>query len=81
MSDYSLNIKGRIGLCEYSNIHDYSCIVGTRDRLLVTIDNTNSENVEIICNILIDSGLTIISKKVDNNGKSKIEAFRLENIN
>ncbi len=82
MSEYSLYVKGRIDLSDYSNIHDYICIVGNFDKLKVIIDKSIIDNnIDIICCMLSESGLYISSKNVDKNGNMEIEAYRRIEIN
>lgn len=80
MSEYSLCVKGNIGLSDYSNINDYMCIVGVFDKLKIVIDISNSENIDIICSMLSESGFYISSKNMDKNGSVEIEAFRKNQI-
>ena len=42
MPDYKMDIRGKLGLSEYSDIHDYMGIVEKNDNFTITLDNSKS---------------------------------------
>ena len=52
MSDYRMEIKGQIGLSDYSNIYDYLGIVEDDDVFTIKFDNSNKHDIDIINSML-----------------------------
>ena len=48
MSDYKMDIKGTIGLSEYSNIHDYLGVVDRDDSFTITLKENSNQEINII---------------------------------
>ena len=48
MPDYKMDIRGKLGLSEYSDIYDYMGIVDRNDNFTITLDNSNRQHVNII---------------------------------
>ena len=42
MPDYRMDIKGKLGLGEYSDIYDYMGIVDKNDNFTITLDASNN---------------------------------------
>ena len=63
MSDYRMEIKGQIGLSDYSNIYDYLGIVEDEDVFTIKFDNSNKHDIDIINSML--KGVHLILKKKD----------------
>ncbi|NEZ46583.1 hypothetical protein FDF74_05060 [Clostridium niameyense] len=63
MSNYSLDIKGKIELSDYSNINDYINILDKRDEITINMDLKNNEDFEIICDILKRNSLNLYVQK------------------
>ncbi|WP_251860681.1 hypothetical protein [Clostridium sp. Marseille-Q2269] len=62
MSSYHLNIKGPMGLSDYSSINDYINILDSKDEVIIEMNCEKSQNVEIICNMLERSNFEINKK-------------------
>lgn len=78
MSDYHLAINGAINLGDYSSIYDYMGVIGERDKITITMNNADSENFQMLCNILRMKNFIIISKEENINGEYCITAFKEE---
>ncbi|MCI1944656.1 hypothetical protein [Clostridium luticellarii] len=78
MSEYKMNIKGRIILEDYSSIYDYMSIIGKNDNLTIEIDG-DGDNREIICSMLKNKKFTISSNETYSGNIYYIKAFK--NIN
>lgn len=76
MSDYSLDISGKIDLSDYSVIDDYMKVVSNNDKLKISIDNNEVRESNIICSMLQSSDFYIQSKGSGHNGKYYIEAVK-----
>lgn len=79
MSDYRLDVNGCINLGDYSSIYDYMGIIGDRDKITITMNNADTENFEILCNMLKMNNFTITSKGEENNGGYFVTAFKNQN--
>lgn len=78
MSQYQMDINGRIGLADYSSIYDYIAIVNKDDNLTINIDNNEFDNINIIKRILEDNKFTIDMGEQNNNGRYYIKAFKVK---
>lgn len=76
MSDYRMDIKGSIGLSEYSNIYDYLNIVDKNDKFTITINKNNEREISIISSMLRDSSFSIAEEGYNNYGDYYINAYR-----
>lgn len=76
MSDYRMDIKGTIGLSDYSNIYDYIGVVDQQDSFTITLDNIEHENINIICSMLFDNKFIIYDQGYDMNGRYFINAHK-----
>lgn len=76
MSDYKMDIKGQIGLSEYSNIYDYFGVVDNNDRFTITFDQDNNCDINIISSMLKDSEFYICEEGYDSDGKYFINAYK-----
>ena len=76
MSDYSLDISGKIGLSDYTVIDDYMKVVSNNDKLRISIDDNEVHESNIICSMLQSSNFYIQSKGNSDNGKYYIEAVK-----
>lgn len=76
MSDYKMEIRGSIGLSDYSNIYDYIGIVGNNDNFSLTMDTSSQENINIVSSMLKDSNFNIINQGYDHNGKYFMIAYK-----
>ena len=53
MPDYKMDIRGKLGLSEYSDIYDYMGIVDKNDNFTITVDQSNRQHVNIITSIFL----------------------------
>ena len=77
MSEYKLDITGTVGINDYGNINDYMAIIDNDDRLTITVDSTNMENIADICKLIEDKGFVITSKDDSSKDKYSIIAHRI----
>ncbi|MEQ8197697.1 MAG: hypothetical protein ABRQ27_06805 [Clostridiaceae bacterium] len=71
-----MEVRGNIGLSDYSNIYDYIGVVGTRDNISIALNTVNQENIYIICSMLIDSNFSIYEQGWDVHGNYYINAVK-----
>ena len=76
MSQYQMNINGKIKLADYSSIHDYIAIVNRNDKLTINVDNSAKENFTIIKKILEDNDFTLEQHKETPNETCCIMAYK-----
>lgn len=74
MPDYRMDIKGQLGLSEYSNIFDYMSIVEAKDNFTITLDNEQKDNINIVTSMLKDSKFSILNEGLDDKGNYCINA-------
>ena len=74
MSNYNMDISGKIELSDYSNIFDYLNIIDKDDNFSISINKNNSEDIEVISSILNDSKFIIHSTEYDDKGNYHINA-------
>ena len=74
MPDYKMDIKGKLGLSEYSNIYDYMGIVEKDDNFLITLDDSNKQQVNMITSMLKESNFKVIDEGISKNGQYFINA-------
>ena len=76
MSEYNMDINGRIQLGDYSSIYDYMAIVNKNDNLTIIIDNDESENINIVCKILETSNFMVDLYERTDDGRYHIKAYK-----
>ena len=76
MSDYRMEIKGQIGLSDYSNIYDYLGIVEDDDVFTIKFDNSNKHDIDIINSMLKGSSSNIKEEGYDNLGNYYINTYK-----
>lgn len=76
MSDFRLDIRDRIILEDYSVLYDYMDIPSENDRLTINIKNNENEDIDLVCEILMDKGFDIIKESRDDNWNCNIIASR-----
>ncbi len=76
MSDYRMEIKGQIGLSDYSNIYDYLGIVEDNDVFTIKFDNSNKHDIDIINSMLKGSSFNIKEEGSDNLGNYYINTYK-----
>ena len=74
MSDYKMDIRGILGLGEYSDIHDYMGIVEKNDNFTITIDTNNKQHINIITSMLRENNFKILEQGISNGGDYYITA-------
>ncbi|CAB1261459.1 hypothetical protein ACFHWD_19260 [Clostridium sp. MT-14] len=77
MSEYKMNIKGKIVLEDYSSVYDYMSIIGENDNLTIEIDGDDDENKEIICNMLKNKKFTVSLNETCDGKRRYIKAFKM----
>lgn len=78
MSDYRMDIKGEIGLNEYSNIYDYLGIVDSNDKFTIIINSGNQQEIKIINSMLRCNRFCISDEGFNSLGEYKINAYKLK---
>ncbi|SHH87679.1 hypothetical protein [Clostridium grantii] len=76
MSVYRLDIKGHIGLSEYSTINDYFAIVNDSDTFTINLNKESKEDLDIICNMLQNSDFHIKEKGGNYDDRIFIKASK-----
>lgn len=74
MPDYKMDIRGKLGLSEYSDIYDYMGIVDKNDNFTITVDQSNRQHVNIITSMLKESNFSILDEGINNLGDYYINA-------
>ena len=74
MPDYKMDIRGKLGLGEYSDIYDYMGIVDKNDNFTITLDQSNRQHVNIITSMLKESNFYILEQGINNSGDYYISA-------
>ena len=64
MSSYHLNIKGPMGLSDYSSINDYINILDSKDEVIIEMNCEERQKMDIICNMLERSNFEINKKDI-----------------
>lgn len=77
MSDYKMDIKGYIGLSEFSNIYDYLGVVDKNDSFTLTVDTTNENEISMINSMLKDNNFYICEEGYDVVGIYHISAYKI----
>lgn len=74
MSDYKMDIRGSLGLGEYSDIHDYMGIVDKNDNFTITLDTKNKQHINIITSMLKENNFNILEQGISSGGDYYITA-------
>ena len=74
MSDYKMDIRGKLGLGEYSDIHDYMGIVDKNDNFTITLDTKNKQHISIITSMLKENDFNILEQGISSGGDYYITA-------
>lgn len=77
MCNYKMDIKGSIGLSDYSNIYDYIGLVRSDDNFTISIHNVDKDNINIICSMLNDNKFVIHNQGYDSVGVYCIKACKI----
>jgi len=78
MSYYRMDIKGEIGLTEYSNIYDYLGIVDKEDSFTIIMNDNNAQEIGIINSMLKDNSFCIYEEGYNNSGEYYINAYKIK---
>ncbi|MEG0133623.1 MAG: hypothetical protein RR891_09840 [Clostridium sp.] len=76
MSDYKMNICGKIRLSDYSSIHDYMGVIGPSDNFHIEMNDTTEEDARVLCNILESDKFNILERGGIQSGTYYIQAER-----
>lgn len=76
MPDYKMNIRGHLGLSEYSDIYDYMAVVEEKDNFMITFDNTNDQDKSMITSMLRENRFDILDEGLNNKGSYFINAMK-----
>ncbi len=76
MSNYSMNIRGSIGLEDYSNIFDYLKIIDKDDNFIIKINEMNKKDIDVISSMLQNNKFNIKYTEYDSKGNCYINANR-----
>lgn len=74
MPDYKMDIRGDLGLGEYSDIYDYMGIVDKHDNFTITLDSSNTQHINMITSMLKESNFVILEEGIDTTGDYYISA-------
>ena len=77
MSDYKMDIRGYVGLSEFSNIYDYLGVVDKKDSFTMTVDTTNENEINMINSMLKDNSFYISEEGYDVAGVYHISAYKI----
>ncbi|WMJ80280.1 hypothetical protein RBU49_15970 [Clostridium sp. MB40-C1] len=76
MSEYYLDILGKISLSDYSKIDDYMAIVGEEDNFIITFNDKSIDNSDIVYEMLGNNNFSVNYKGGEEHGKLYISATR-----
>ena len=74
MSDYTMDISGKIELSDYSNIADYLNIIDKHDNFMIRINKKNKGDIDVINSLLNNNKFTIRHAEYDAKGNYCINA-------
>lgn len=77
MSDYSMDISGKINLSDYSNIFDYLNIIDNNDNFVMRIDKNNKGDIDLINSMLKDNKFIVNYTQYDDFGNYYISANKV----
>lgn len=78
MSEYRLDINGYMELGDYSSISDYISIVSTYDTLIITLDENNIEDFNMVCAILKNTNFKLEVNEDSLGRKHYITAVKIK---
>lgn len=78
MSVYRLDIKGHIGLSDYSRLNDYFAIVDESDTFTITLNGDGKKDLDIICNMLENGNFLINEKGGSKDDRLLITASKIK---
>lgn len=78
MPDYKMNIKGHLGLSEYSDIYDYLAVVEEKDNFTIIFDSTSDHDKRMITSMLKENRFDILDEGRNHAGSYYISAIKGE---
>lgn len=76
MSEYSLNIKNQMNLSDYSKFYDYMNLVNDDDSFVVTLNEKNQKDTEIICYMMRKNNFDVSWKGGYKNEQLRIMGYK-----
>lgn len=76
MSQYILDINKAVDLSDYSSIHDYMGLIGVNDNFIISFENYDKDNGEIIADMLNHNNFVVFNKGIQDNGRFYIRSYR-----
>lgn len=76
MSDYMMNIRGKIELSDYSNISDYLNIINKDDNFTIKINKNNKGDIDVVNSLLNNNSFSIKQAEYDSYGNYFIKAYK-----
>ncbi|MPQ43272.1 hypothetical protein [Clostridium tarantellae] len=76
MCNYKMDIKGQIGLSDYSNIYDYIDIIEDKGSVTISMEGLDKENIKLINSMLCEKKFIINSEGYDDLGIYYINACK-----
>lgn len=80
MPNYKMDIKGNLGLSEYSNIFDYMGVVDSEDTFTITLEQIKKEDLKMITSMLKGNKFEIVNEGLGNDGDYYINANKEKTI-
>jgi len=74
MPNYRMDIKGNLGLSEYSNIFDYMGVVDSEDTFTITLEDIKKEDLKMITSMLKGNNFEIVNEGIGKDGDYYINA-------
>lgn len=68
MPNYKMDIKGNLGLSEYSNIFDYMGVVDSDDTFTISLEKIKKEDLNMITSMLKGNNFEIIDESAGKDG-------------
>lgn len=76
MSDYKMEIKGQLGLGDFSNINDFFGIVDKNDGFTISFTNGDNNDIQLVNTMLKGNSFCISNEGYDSNGNYYINTYR-----
>lgn len=78
MSEYNMDISGKIELGDYSNIFDYFNVIEKDDNFIIRINKSSKDYIGVINTMLQDNKFNIKNSNYDELGNYYINAEKIE---
>lgn len=76
MSEYQMNIEGKISYNDCMDIYDYMSVVGSDDKVIISFYEEDQGMINIVLEILENQDFRVTDKYKDKNGAYKIAAVK-----